>query len=27
VIYVIQALRRRAQGVDSALLYKQVPPE
>ncbi len=27
VIYVIQAARRRAAGVDSALMYKEIPPE
>ena len=27
VIYVIQALRRRAQGVDVALMYQEIPPE
>lgn len=27
VIYVIQAARRRAAGVDSSLLYKEIPPE
>ena len=27
VIYVIQAIRRRAQGVDVALMYQEIPPE
>jgi amino acid transporter len=27
VIYVIQAARRRAQGVDVAMMYREIPPE
>jgi amino acid transporter len=27
VVYVIQAFRRRAQGVDVALMYREIPPE
>ena len=27
VVYVIQALRRRAQGVDVAMMYREIPPE
>jgi hypothetical protein len=27
VVYAIQALRRRAQGVDVAMMYREIPPE
>ena len=27
LIYVIQAIRRRAQGVDVAMMYREIPPE
>jgi len=27
VIYIVQAARRRAQGVDSAMMYREIPPE
>ena len=27
VIYVIQAIRRRVQGVDAAMMYREIPPE
>jgi hypothetical protein len=27
VIYVIQAVRRRAAGVDVGVMYREIPPE